>query len=190
MELSEQREELLSRTQAAMAKAVEHSSQFSSYSYLWVDDRQHCLAQFLVYGHMPTLDEIEAAGIYTLTRDACRGSPWDYDTLLISAGEEGLPKTPPSLDKFKVQIDSYQSVYRKVEGFASSHVCDGWLRVDCMPFRAALLNTVRRWSLMFNEHLVNHVTNRWAVGGLSMSWYKVIYDVGMAWDEANRMYMF
>lgn len=75
-------------------------------------------------------------------------------------GDEGLPKCDPTLAQFKAQVDSYESVYSEVEKLSSCQVFDSWLRVDIMPFRAALLNTVKRWSLMFKEHLVNHVTNR------------------------------
>lgn len=61
-ELSELREEVISRVQKATSQALKYCGSFSTYSYLWVDDRQHFLAQFLLYGHVPTTDELEAAG--------------------------------------------------------------------------------------------------------------------------------
>ena len=39
-------------------------------------------------------------------------------------------------------------------------VLDMWFRIDARPFKQALLNTVKRWSLMFKQHLLNHVTHR------------------------------
>ena len=36
---------------------------------------------------------------------------------------------------------------------------DVWFRVDARPFKHALLNIVKRWSLMFKQHLIDHVTN-------------------------------
>ena len=34
-----------------------------------------------------------------------------------------------------------------------------WFRVDNRPFKNALRNIVKRWSLMFKQHLIDHVTN-------------------------------
>lgn len=35
-----------------------------------------------------------------------------------------------------------------------------WFQVDARPFKQALLTTVKRWSLLFKQHLIDHVTNR------------------------------
>ena len=37
-----------------------------------------------------------------------------------------------------------------------------WFRVDARPFKQALLTTVKRWSFLFKQHLIDHVSNRWA----------------------------
>lgn len=36
---------------------------------------------------------------------------------------------------------------------------DTWFRVDARPFKQALLNIIKRWSYMFKQHLIDHVTN-------------------------------
>lgn len=90
------REEILARVGSVVGQSKEHHDSYSSYSYLWVDDRQIFLGQFLLYGHVVTREEIE------------------------QAGEEGIPEEPPTLDKFKKQVDSYEAVYLEVEGFAVS----------------------------------------------------------------------
>lgn len=43
-------------------------------------------------------------------------------------------------------------------------VFDVWFRVDARPFKQALLNIVKRWSFMFKQHLIDHVTDRWELG--------------------------
>jgi hypothetical protein len=53
-ELSELRDEILSRVSTAVGQATKHKDSFDSYAHLWTDDRQDFLAQFLVYGHVPT----------------------------------------------------------------------------------------------------------------------------------------
>lgn len=65
-----------------------------SYSYLWVDDRQEFLRQFLLYGHVLTADEVDATG------------------------EEGVALSPPTLEKFKEQVDTYEKIYNEVEQFS------------------------------------------------------------------------
>ena len=37
---------------------------------------------------------------------------------------------------------------------------DTWFLVDVRPFKQALLTTVKKWSFMFKQHLIDHVTNR------------------------------
>lgn len=70
-----------------------YGNSFNKYAYLWVDDRQEFLRQFLLYGHVLTADEIDAAG------------------------EEGVKETPPVLAQFKEQVDGFEAIYKKVEAF-------------------------------------------------------------------------
>ena len=74
-------------------QAVEYQNSIENYAYLWVDDRKEFLRQFLLYGHVLTAEEIEAAG------------------------EEGVAKTPPTVDQFEEQVDSYEKIYNEVEQF-------------------------------------------------------------------------
>lgn len=53
-ELSDLRDEILTRVGTAVDQAMKHKDSFESYAHLWTDDRQEFLTQFLVYGHVPT----------------------------------------------------------------------------------------------------------------------------------------
>ena len=79
-----------------MDKAIEFRNSFDSYAYLWVDDRTEFMNQFLKYGHVLTSEEIEAAG------------------------DEPIPESPPTLDMFKGQVDSYEKIHKEVEKFQVS----------------------------------------------------------------------
>ena len=72
---------------------MEYRNSFENYAYLWVDDRQEFLRQFLLYGHVLTAEEIEAAG------------------------EEGVSETPPTLAQYKEQVDTYEQIFTTVEQF-------------------------------------------------------------------------
>ena len=93
VELSDQREELLNHTHKVIEQVCEYRNTFSKYTYLWVDNREEFLQQFLLYGHILTTEELEAAG------------------------EEGVVETPPTLEKFKSQIDDYEKIHTEVVSF-------------------------------------------------------------------------
>ena len=56
------REEIMVRVQGVLEQAVEYRDSYNSYAYLWVDNRQEFLKQFLHYGHVLTAEEVESAG--------------------------------------------------------------------------------------------------------------------------------
>ncbi|MEE6512880.1 hypothetical protein FKM82_020191 [Ascaphus truei] len=134
-ELSEMREDVISRVVAAMKQAEDFQASFDKYSYLWIDDQAMFMHQFLTYGHGFTAEEIE------------------------THAEDSLSPCPPTLDQFKQQIDSYEKLYEEVSKFDNTKMFSGWLQVDCRPFKQALLNVIKRWSLMLKNHLIEHVTS-------------------------------
>lgn len=135
-DLARMRVTLMERVQRVMALCCSYQNTFSQYSYLYVEDRKEILDQFLLYGHVLTPEEIEAHA------------------------EEGIPEDPPLLHQFKAQIDSYEKLYEDVCRLEPVKVFDGWMKIDVRPFKASLLNVIKRWSLMFKQHLVDYVTHR------------------------------
>ena len=79
-ELSDMRQELMDRIQNIMNKACEYRNSFDNYAYLWVDDRNEFMRQFLLYNHVLTQEEIE------------------------QHAEDGVPECPPTLNQFKDQV--------------------------------------------------------------------------------------
>ncbi|XP_058415682.1 dynein axonemal heavy chain 9 [Diceros bicornis minor] len=133
--LASMRSVLMERVQSMMALCCSYRNTFSQYSYLYVEDRKEILGQFLLYGHVLTPEEIEAHA------------------------EDGIPENPPLLHQFKVQIDSYEKLYEDVCRLEPIKVFDSWMKIDVRPFKASLLNIIKKWSLMFKQHLVDYVTN-------------------------------
>ena len=60
-----------------------------------------------------------------------------------------------------LQIDTYEKIYEEVELVEGTSLFESWFRVDSKPFKQAVLNIIKRWSYMFKQHLIDHVTNRW-----------------------------
>ncbi|XP_059763861.1 dynein axonemal heavy chain 17 isoform X1 [Balaenoptera ricei] len=134
-DLIEMREEMSSLVISAIKEAEEYQDSFERYAYLWMDNPQEFMKNFLTYGRAI--------------------SPEDLDP----QAEETLPKMPPTLAQFQQQINSYEKLYEEVSKCENTKVFNGWLQCDCRPFKQALLNTIKRWSLMFKRHLSNHVVN-------------------------------
>uniref|UniRef100_A0A3Q1K2D2 Dynein axonemal heavy chain 11 n=1 Tax=Anabas testudineus TaxID=64144 RepID=A0A3Q1K2D2_ANATE len=111
----------------------EYQGSFTSYRYLWTDDRSEFMRQFLLYGHALSTEEAE---LYA-----------DFE----------LKKNPPTLDQFKEQIGLFESLYVRVSKMEDRRVFCGWLQLDIRPFKHTLMNVIKRWSWMFKEHLLNHV---------------------------------
>uniref|UniRef100_A0ABM5FM48 Dynein axonemal heavy chain 9 isoform X2 n=1 Tax=Pogona vitticeps TaxID=103695 RepID=A0ABM5FM48_9SAUR len=134
-ELADMRHTLLERVQKMISACSNYQSSFDHYSYLYVDDRKEFMHQFLLYGHVLTADEIEAHV------------------------EDGVPETPPTLQQFREQINSYEKIYEEVSHLEPVNVFDSWMKIDARPFKASLLSIIKRWSLMFKQHLIDHVTH-------------------------------
>ncbi|NXH48679.1 DYH9 protein, partial [Dicaeum eximium] len=130
------RRELLGRVGAAVAACCAHRAGLEQrYSHLYGEDRRELCRQFLLYGRALTPTDVEAHG------------------------EDGVPEAPPALQQFREQIGSYERLHEEVAAMQPVCTFQGWLRLDARPFRAALLNEIKRWSLMFKQHLLDHVTH-------------------------------
>ncbi|KAM7371234.1 hypothetical protein PAMP_010722 [Pampus punctatissimus] len=134
-DLADMRHLLMDRVQGVMATCCEFRNSLECYSYLYVDDRKEFMRQFLLYGHVLTSQEME---VYA---------------------DDGVPESPPTLDNFREQVDGYEKIYEEVQGLEPVRVFHGWMRVDGRSMKSALLSVIKKWSFMFKQHLIDHVTN-------------------------------
>ncbi|KAK2522536.1 hypothetical protein Q9233_010533 [Columba guinea] len=132
-DLADMRHELMGRVQAVVTACCDYRSAFDHYSYLYGEDRREFFRQFLLYGHILTAAEIEAHA------------------------ENGVPESPPTLQQFREQIDSYEKIYEEVNRIEPISIFQSWMKVDARPFKASLLNVIKWWSLVFKQHLMDHV---------------------------------
>ncbi|OAF71285.1 Axonemal beta dynein heavy chain 17 [Intoshia linei] len=133
--LSNIRQTLIDRVQDVMNRGCDYRNSFDNHSYLWIDDRQEFLKQFLLYNHVLTTEEIEAYA------------------------DQSVPECPPTLDQFKEQVDNYERIYEEINTNVKPFVFfNGWFRIDSRRFKQGLLNLAKRWSHMFKQNLINYVT--------------------------------
>ncbi|XP_041102237.1 dynein heavy chain 11, axonemal-like [Polyodon spathula] len=135
LDLLDMRQEIMDRVSDVIKKAMQYKSSFDPYAYLWVDDRAEFMKQFLLFGHVLTTEEIEAQG------------------------DQMFPECPPSIEQFRDQIDVYEKLYTQISKFEDTKVFESWFRVDIKSFKISLLNTIKKWSWMFKEHLLTYVTD-------------------------------
>lgn len=137
-EIVEMKEDILDHVSKVIQEAFEYCDNYQTYSYLWLDDRDEYLKQFLTYGRQLSLDEIE---------------------LLILNDPHAPQPTSPKMEAFREEIDKFENLYAEIESEETEKVFNSWFKVDSTPFKQALLNTVRKWGNMFKQHLVDVVTN-------------------------------
>ncbi|NXY11890.1 DYH9 protein, partial [Pteruthius melanotis] len=134
-DLSGMRQELLSRAAAAAGACREQRAGLERYSHLYGEDRRELCRQLLLHGRALVPSEAEARG------------------------EDGAPEARPTLQQFREQMGSYERLFEEVTRMQPVRAVQGWLRLDARPFKAALLNEIKRWSLVFKQHLLDHVTH-------------------------------
>nr|XP_020468391.1 dynein heavy chain 11, axonemal-like isoform X3 [Monopterus albus] len=135
LDLLDLRQEIMKQVESVLDKVINYQRRFDCYTLLWQDDMLEFLSQFLLYGRVLTAEEMEA---------------YQADV---------LPESPPTIDNFKEQIDYYEDLYAEISKLEDFRVFNGWFRVDIKFFKVSLLNTVKKWSWLFKEHLLTYVTD-------------------------------
>lgn len=141
IETNEDIVEIIADIMKNIDKVIEESYEFcdnyQTYSYLWLDDRDQYLHQFLNYGRQLTNEELDYVGLQ----------------------DPMTPKlNPPKMEQFREQIDNFENLSNQVETIKEAEIFHYWFKVDVRPFKQALLNTIRKWGNMFKDHLVTTVT--------------------------------
>jgi len=83
-DLNDMRADIDERVQLVLSQAYDYTNRFEPYSYLWEEDRQEYLGQFLKYGHALSPEELEAKFLGT--------EP---------------PLFTPRLEQFKIEVSHY-----------------------------------------------------------------------------------
>lgn len=84
--MKEMKTEITEIIESVMENAIEFANGFDGYSYLWLDDSQSYLAQFLAYGRQLSLDEMD---------------------LVASNDPSQPPLNVPKINDFKEQVRNY-----------------------------------------------------------------------------------
>lgn len=104
--LSEKRKKILKRVETGMNKVLNYQTSFDSYVYLWINDKNEFMQQFLAYGQTFNFEDLESISIGLQSNGG--------KIYLETEHKTGLVYKPPTLEQFKEQIDYYEEIYQKV----------------------------------------------------------------------------
>ncbi|KAJ3312837.1 hypothetical protein HDV04_002647 [Boothiomyces sp. JEL0838] len=112
-----------------VATIVENCQQFretfDQYAYLWTENRQQYMKNFLA--PPKNLDEPE---------------------------KEAETQAPSiQLEKFESEIRKFEAIHKTIMAFDPEVIFNGWFRVDVRPLKQALNVTVKKWSFTLTKYL-------------------------------------
>nr|XP_054501355.1 dynein axonemal heavy chain 9-like [Agelaius phoeniceus] len=147
------RQELLARAQAAATACREHRVGLERrFCHLLAQDSREL-------GHHLLAQDSRELGHHLLAQDSRELGHHLHVPMPMDINGHGIPEAPATLQQFREQLGSYEQLYEEVARMQPLCTFQGWLRLDVRPFKAALLNEIKRWSLVFKQHLLDHVTH-------------------------------
>jgi dynein heavy chain len=124
---------ILQRVSAIIEQCISYKEGFDQYTYLWTEDRQKWMANFL---KPPTNDEGEQ---------------------IDAPPAEQLSSV--QLEKFEIEIRRFEGIHKTIMALEPEIVFNGWFRVDARPLKQALNVAVKKWSFTLTKYLYDDTVN-------------------------------
>lgn len=115
---------------------------YEPYSWLWLNDKQEYLDNFLRFAKHLTEEE----------RDILAQSPPNLS--------EYLKEKNPELADFKLEIDYFMELYKKCDQIENEKIFYRWFKINNKLFKQTLLNIVCKWANVLKTHLIDQVNSR------------------------------
>ncbi|RKP21352.1 hypothetical protein ROZALSC1DRAFT_27237, partial [Rozella allomycis CSF55] len=125
-ELEEMRSRILDKVRQVLEKCHEYKETFDQFAYLWIENRQDFLKQFVKQLKQKFVQD---------------GSP-----------EEDFV-APLYLDQFEQQIKKYEDIHKTVMSLEGDVTFYGWFKIDAKPLKQALNLVVKKWSYTLSKYL-------------------------------------
>ncbi|KAK0087408.1 hypothetical protein PV325_001063 [Microctonus aethiopoides] len=134
-------EETCNRVKQALVQAQEYVTIYEPYSWLWLNDKQEYLDNFLRFAKHLTEEE----------REILAQSPPNLS--------EYLKEKNPELADFKLEIDNFMELYEKCDQIENEKIFYRWFKINNKLFKQTLLNIVCKWANVLKTHLVDQVNS-------------------------------
>lgn len=134
--LDKSRNAIMDHLTVASEKIVAYRNTFAEYTFLWTENRQEFMRNFL---SPPSPD---AAAEEAAEKGAATGAAAGKENVPANAAAEedahsGKPKESSifQLDRFETQIRQFETIHKTIMGFDNEIPFDGWLKVDIKPLK-------------------------------------------------------
>ncbi|XP_034948410.1 dynein beta chain, ciliary-like [Chelonus insularis] len=134
-------EETSNRVKQALTQAQEYAATYDLYKWIWLNDRQEYLNNFLRFAKNITDEE----------KKIIAQSPPNLS--------EFIKERKPELNDFKREIDYFMNLYKECDKIENEKIFFRWFKVSNTLFKQTLLNTVCKWANVLKTHLVDHVND-------------------------------
>ena len=119
---------IIDRVSSIIEQCQTYKEGFDQYVYLWTENRQNYMKQFLTAPKSGDAEE---------------------------RGEEGKEEIAPTiqLEKFEAEIRKFESIHKTIMALDPEVIFNGWFRVDIRPLKQALNVHVKKWSFTLTKYL-------------------------------------
>lgn len=121
------RMDIIDRTRVIMEECVAYKENFEQYSYLWTENRQEYMKQFLEVKENEDGEVIESEN------------------------------QPIQLEKFESEIRKFEGIHKTVMAVDPDVHFQNWFKVDSRPIKQSLNLVVKKWSYTLTKHLSDDV---------------------------------
>ncbi|TPX70381.1 hypothetical protein SpCBS45565_g01824 [Spizellomyces sp. 'palustris'] len=120
---------ILEHVREIMEQSVVYKDGYDQFTWLWTENRQEYMKQFLQTSEKAGEDESQ------------------------SEEKAAEPEHPSKLEKFENEIRKFESLHKQVMGIEPEVIFQGWFRIDARPLKQALNVVVKKWSYTLTKHL-------------------------------------
>ncbi|RKO94585.1 dynein heavy chain and region D6 of dynein motor-domain-containing protein [Blyttiomyces helicus] len=118
------RREILDRVQDIMGECLNYKDSYDQFTYLWTENRQDYMKQFLQIDHTNEDGSIEAK-----------------------------EDQPIQLEKFESEIRKFEQIHKTIMAIEPEVIFSSWFRIDARPLKQSLNVVVKKWSYTLTKHL-------------------------------------
>ncbi|KAI8900476.1 dynein heavy chain and region D6 of dynein motor-domain-containing protein [Globomyces pollinis-pini] len=123
---------ILGRVSSIIETCLQYKEGFDQYTYLWTENRQTYMKQFLA-------------------------APKKEDDKEESTEVEVISTI--QLEKFETEIRKFEGIHKTVMALDAEVIFNGWFRVDVRPLKQALNVNVKKWSFTLTKYLYDDTIN-------------------------------
>ncbi|KAJ3249578.1 hypothetical protein HDU78_000105 [Chytriomyces hyalinus] len=122
--LDSTRVDIINNVTMIMEECMAYRDGYEQYSYLWTENRQEYMKNFLAAG------KTEEEKLHEKDEDQ-----------------------PIQLEKFENEIKKFESIHKTVMAIDPEIIFQNWFRIDAKPLKQALNVVVKKWSYTLTKHL-------------------------------------